>query len=121
MIMYISELNEYLSMLIEEYNNDYLDHFDKFENTDFYKRNIVSILDTKILQNVSSILKKIHNIEKNNSLYNNIKFNEFICYVMVLFKDINIKNTTDLFKRYGFALRKIYIQSHNLQDNLIIF
>lgn len=57
MIMYINELNEYLSMLIEEYNNDYLDNFDKFENTDFYKRNIVNILDSKVLQNVSNILK----------------------------------------------------------------
>ena len=27
MIMYINELNEYLSMLIEEYNNDYLDNY----------------------------------------------------------------------------------------------
>lgn len=121
MVTYINELNEYLAMLIKEYNYEYLDNFDKFENIDYYKRNIINIIDTKILQNVSNILKKIHNIEKNYNLYNNVKFNEFICFVMLSFKDINIKNTIDLFKRYGFALRKIYIQSHNLQDSLILF
>ena len=121
MIAYITELNEYLSMLIEEYNRDYLDNFDKLENLDFYNRNNLTSLDSKLLQNVSSILKKIYNIEKNNNLFNNVKFNEFICFVMYSFKDINIKNTIDLFKKYGFALRKVYIQSHNLQDNLIMF
>jgi len=121
MIMYITELNEFLSKLIEEHNNEYLENFDKFESDELYKRHLITVLDNKILQNVSAILKKIHNIEKNNNLYNNVKFNEFICYTMISFKDVNTKNTFDLFKRYGFALRKIYIQSHNLQDNLIIF
>jgi len=118
---YITELNEYLTLLIKEYNTDYLENFDKLENLDFYKRNNLSMLDNKILQNVSNILKKIYNIEKNNNLYNNIKFNEFICFVMLSFKDIDIKNTIDIFKRYGFALRNIYIKSNNLNNDLIIF
>lgn len=118
---YKTELNEYLSNLIEEYNKDYLENFDKLENLDFYKRNNLTILDNKILLNVSNILKKIHNIEKNNNLFNNIKFNEFMCFVMLSFKDIDIKNTIDIFKRYGFALRKIYIKSHYLNDDLILF
>lgn len=118
---YITELNEYLTMLIEEYNRDYLENFDKLENLDFYKRNNLTSLDNKVLQNVSNILKKIHNIEKNNNLYNNIKFNEFMCFVMFSFKEIDIKNTIDLFKRYGFALRKTYIKSNNLHDDLILF
>jgi len=121
MIAYITELNEYLSMLIEEYNRDYLEHFDKLENLDFYNRKNLTTLDNKILQNVSNILKKVYNIEKNNNLFKNIKYNEFICYVMLSFKDIDIKNTIDIFKRYGFALRKVYIKSHNLNDDLIIF
>ena len=121
MTTYITELNEYLSTLIEEYNRDYLENFDKLENLDFYKRNNLTVLDNKILQNVSNILKKVYNIEKNNNLFNNVKFNEFICFIMLSFKDIDIKNTIDIFKRYGFALRKVFIKSHNLNDDLIIF
>ena len=121
MSSYIKELNDYLSNLIMEYNNDYLDNFDKFETVDIYKRLNVSLLDGKVILNISNILKKIYTIEKNNSLYANVKFNEFICYTMFIFKDLNTKYTDNIFKGYGFALRSIYIKSNNLQEDLILF
>jgi len=40
---------------------------------------------------------------------------------MVLFRDLNDKNNIDLFKRYGFAIRSIFIKSTNLQTDLILF
>lgn len=121
MITYITELNDFLSNLIKEYNNDYLEYFDKIENIEKYKRLNIGTFDDKVMNNINNILKKVHNIEKENILYNNIKYNEFLCLVMVLFRDLNDKNNIDLFKRYGFAIRSIFVKSHNLQNDLILF
>ena len=121
MTSYIKELNEYLANLIKEYSNEYLDNFDIFESNDTYKRLNILQYDTKIITNINSITKKIYKIEKYNNLYDNVKYNEFICYAMVLFKDLNIKNNVDLYKRYGFALRSLFIKSNNIHNDLILF
>jgi hypothetical protein len=121
MATYITELNDFLTNLIKEYNNDYLEYFDKIENVEKYKRINIGTFDDKVIRNINIILKKVHKIEKENILYNNIKYNEFLCLVMVLFRDLNDKNNIDLFKKYGFALRSIFVKSNNLQNDLILF
>lgn len=121
MTTYITELNDFLTNLIKEYNSDYLEYFDKIENVEKYKRINIGTFDDKVINNINIILKKVHKIEKENNLYNNVKYNEFLCIIMVLFKDLNDKNNIDLFKRYGFAIRSIFIKSNNLYADLIIF
>lgn len=121
MTTYITELHDFLTSLIKEYNSDYLEYFDKIENIEKYKRLNIGTFDDKVLNNINNILKKVHKIEKENILFNNIKYNEFLCIVMVLFKDINSRNSGDLFKQYGFAIRSIFVKSSNLQNDLILF
>lgn len=106
----------------------------------YISKNTKLEIKNKIIKNISNILKKIYLIEKKNNLFKNVKYSEFMCDTINLFNQSNIINLlnqssmressnviiqsiqfTDIYNNYGVVLRKVYLKSINLNDDLILF